>query len=100
MPAFWLLLSGAILLDPPEVSQRTTPADWKAISQTLMHTDLSVMDRVYGILDDHEVASRIARMGMGATPGTSQNGNPTAGWGISKEEILARIQELMAQLQG
>lgn len=76
------------------LSHAQTPADWKAISQTLMHTDLSVMDRVYGILDDHEVGSRIARMGMGGVAAGSQDGN------LSQQEILEQIQALMAQLQG
>jgi len=69
-----------------------TPADWKAISQTLMHTDLSVMDRVYGILDDREVASRIARMGNG--PAGASEAAPS-----SQAEILQQIQALMQQLQ-
>jgi site-specific recombinase XerD len=69
-----------------------TPADWKAISQTLMHTDLSVMDRIYGILDDREVGSRIARMGGGHDSAEARS--------LSQAEILEKIQRLMQQLQG
>jgi integrase len=70
------------------LARAENPGDWKAISQTLMHTDLSVMDRVYGILDDREVGSRIARMG----------GEAAEERDLTKAEILQKIQELAAQL--
>jgi len=67
-----------------------TPADWKAISQNVMHSGLGTTDEIYGILKDDEIASRIARMGGSAAP---------AAGAMSQAEILAQIQVLMAQLQ-
>ena len=67
-----------------------TPADWKAISQNVMHSGLGTTDEIYGILKDDEIASRIARMGGSAAP---------AAGSLSQAEILAQIQVLMAQLQ-
>jgi len=55
-----------------------TPADWKAISQNVMHSGLGTTDEIYGILKDDEIASRIARMGGSAAPAA-----------ISQAEILA-----------
>jgi len=40
-----------------------TPADWKAISQNVMHSGLGTTDEIYGIPNDDEIASRIPRMG-------------------------------------
>ena len=34
-------------------------ADWKAISQNMMHSDLSITDRVYGILSGDDVKTRV-----------------------------------------
>jgi len=68
-----------------------TPADWRAISQNVMHSGLGTTDEIYGILKDDEIASRIARMGGSASP---------AAGAMSQGEILAQIQVLMAQLQG
>jgi site-specific recombinase XerD len=65
------------------------PADWKAISQNVMHSNLSTTDAIYGILKDDEVANRIARLG-----GSEGGGGEAMG----KEEILAQIQALAAQL--
>ena len=83
------------------LARAENPGDWKAISQTLMHNDLSVMDRVYGILDDTEVASRIQRMGVARSPAASPTPRLRPGdRELSQAEILAQIQALMAQLQG
>lgn len=38
-------------------------ADWKAVSQNLMHESLSITDRVYGILSKNDVRGRIAALG-------------------------------------
>ncbi len=40
-----------------------TIADLKAVSQNLMHTSLTTTDSIYGILDDQDVAQRIAQLG-------------------------------------
>jgi integrase len=74
------------------LSRAQNPGDWKAISQTLMHTDLSVTDRVYGILDDQEKGSRIARMSGERREGDTEP--------LSQRQILRQIQRLMQQLQG
>jgi len=67
-----------------------TPADWKAISQNVMHSNLSTTDGIYGILQDSEVGNRIARLGG--------SGPTMGGEHLSQSDILARIQALMAQL--
>ena len=70
--------------------------DWKAISQTMMHNDLSVMDRVYGILGTKEVGSRIGRMGnatsSAAAPAITE-AEP------SSAEVLRQLQELKAMVE-
>lgn len=63
-----------------------TPADWKAVSQTLMHSDLSTTDGVYGILKDEDVAGRIARLG-GGTSGQE-----------TKEDLLRQLREITEKL--
>ena len=67
-----------------------TPADWKAISQNVMHSGLGTTDEIYGILKDEDVSGRIARMGGSTAP---------AAGALSQGEISAQIQVLMAQLQ-
>ena len=69
-----------------------TPADWKAISQNVMHSGLGTTDEIYGILKDEDIAGRIGRMGGNVTT------SPVSG-ALSQGEILAQIQALMAQLQ-
>lgn len=71
------------------LSHSSSPADWKAISQNVMHSNLATTDGIYGILKDPEVAERIARLG-----GAHDGNGPVP----SQEEILAQIKRLMAQL--
>lgn len=70
------------------LSHSKTPADWKAISQNVMHSNLSTTDGIYGILKDDEIADRIGRLG----------GSEPAG-DLSQAEILRQIQALMAKLK-
>ncbi len=37
-----------------------TNADWKAVSQNLMHSSLTVTDSIYGVLSGDDVSQRIA----------------------------------------
>lgn len=71
------------------LTNAATPADWKAISQNVMHSNLSTTDGIYGILKDPEVSERIGRLG-GAAPSQA----------MTQTEILGQIQALMRQLQG
>lgn len=70
------------------LSNSQTPADWKAISQNVMHSNLSTTDGIYGILRDAEIRQRIGRLG----------GSEPAG-DLSQAEILRQIQALMSQLK-
>jgi site-specific recombinase XerC len=72
----------------------TTIADFKAVSQNLMHASLGITDRVYGVLQGDDVRTRIGALG----------GNNTAESAISvagdQAAIVAQIQALLTQLEG
>ncbi len=40
-------------------------ADYKAVSQNLMHANLGITDSIYAMLSDADVSSRIANLGNG-----------------------------------
>jgi integrase len=68
-----------------------TPADWKALSQNVMHAGLGTTDEVYGIQKEPELAERIARLG-----GARKQGGDD---GLTQAQILEQIQELMSRLR-
>ncbi len=59
-------------------------ADFKAISQNLMHSSLSITDGVYGMFSDQDVGARIGALGKN---------------GASSENILAQIARLLEEHQ-
>jgi integrase len=65
----------------------TSMADRKAISQTLMHSDLSITDGVYGRLKIDDVRDRVGRLG-----GSGVNGD--------REDVIARLEAILAELRG
>jgi integrase len=70
-----------------------TVADLKAVSQNLMHANLSTTDGIYAILDEHMVHERIARLGTSAQRQTS------GGEAVSVEEIIRQItKEVLSKL--
>lgn len=64
-----------------------SPADLKAISQNVMHANLATTDGIYGVLQDHEVAARVGRMGGQA------EGSPT-------QDVVAELERLLVLLRG
>lgn len=64
-----------------------TMADRKAISQTLMHSDLSITDGVYGRLKVDDLRDRVGRLG----------GN---GGGDDREDVIMRLEAILADLRG
>ena len=61
------------------------PADYKAVSMNLMHTNLGITDSIYAMLPEAEAGMRIGRLGTG----TEQ----------SNEDLIAQFQEFLAQRQ-
>ena len=45
------------------ISKAVTVADLKAISQNLMHSNLSITDGVYAVLSENELSERIGKLG-------------------------------------
>jgi len=68
------------------IDHARNPADLKAISQNVMHSNLATTDGIYGVLQDGDVAARIARMGgAGAETGNA--------------EVIAQLEKLLAELK-
>jgi integrase len=61
----------------------------KAVSQNLMHQNLTVTDGVYGVLSDVDVKRQIGLLGV--TPGLQQDKNI--------EELRSLLRELTARLK-
>ncbi len=49
------------------LSNAQSIADMKAISQNLMHSDLSITDKIYGVLTESDLKKRIERISLGVT---------------------------------
>jgi site-specific recombinase XerC len=64
-------------------------ADLKAVSQNLMHSNLSITDGVYGILSSADVGKRIASLGQKAEAGQ-----------LTKDELLDQLAKLLEQNRG
>jgi len=72
------------------MSHATTIADFKAVSQNLMHASLGITDRVYGVLQGEDVQARIKSLSGDVIAGDPANQDRAA--------IVAQIQELAAKL--
>ena len=73
-----------------------TPADWKAISQNVMHSGLGTTDEIYGTLKDDDIASRSAQMGGSASAEAgvlSRGGDPGADSGNAGSTTAVRRRE-------
>jgi integrase len=68
----------------------TTIADFKAVSQNLMHSSLGITDRVYGVLQGEDVQARIKSLSGAEIAGEQVNEDKAA--------IIAQIQALVAKL--
>ena len=68
----------------------TTIADFKAVSQELVHASLSITDRVYGVLQGEDVQTRIRSLSGGTNAEEQVNEDQAA--------IIAQIQTLAAKL--
>lgn len=62
-------------------------ADLKAVSQNLMHSNLSITDGVYGMLSVDAVGKRIANLGKNIHSGE-----------YSKEDIKSKLEELLKEI--
>ena len=62
--------------------------DSKAVSQNLMHSNLSITDGVYGILSSQDVGEAIKNLGEKASKG-----------GLSNAETIEKIEDLLAFLK-
>ncbi|MFH1524242.1 MAG: hypothetical protein ABIF04_04695 [Chloroflexota bacterium] len=60
----------------------------KAVSQTLMHSNLSITDGVYGILSDNDVRGQIAGLGYQITKSETRD----------IEEIKVMTKQLLERL--
>jgi site-specific recombinase XerD len=76
------------------IARAETPGDLKAISETMMHSNLGITDGTYGILSQAEVAPRIQRMGNAESSRAA-----TAAGEPSSAEVLRELQELKAMLR-
>ena len=65
-------------------------ADYKAVSQNLVHADLSITDRIYSVLSNDEVGARIANLGS-EQPSTDE---------LGLEGTAARLSAIAQQLNG
>ena len=63
-----------------------TIAELKAVSQNLMHADLTVTNGVYAVLTDDDVQHTIASLGQAELP---QNG----------DALIATLERLLAELK-
>jgi integrase len=61
----------------------------KAVSQNLMHSNLSITDGVYGILSDNDVKGQIASLGQKIV--TGQTG--------SNEELIMLMKQILARME-
>ena len=75
------------------IGNATTIADFKAVSQNLMHGSLSITDRVYGVLQGDDIRARIRALGGSTTA------QPVASASGDKAAILAQIHVLLPQLE-
>jgi len=66
-----------------------TVAELKAVSQNLMHADLTVTNGVYGVLTDNDLQQTIASLGRAALP--DQNGDQQA--------LIATLEKLLSGLK-
>lgn len=62
----------------------TTMADWKAVSQNVMHSSMAITDAQYGDLLDRDVGTRIAGLGGGG----------------GQVDAVAELEALLARLKG
>ena len=62
--------------------------DFKAISQNLMHSNLSITDGIYGILSSQDVGDAIKNLGNKASNGS-----------LSNAETIEKIESLLASLK-
>ena len=65
-----------------------TIGELKAVSQNLMHADLTVTNGVYGVLTDRDVQQTIASLGRAETAGRS-----------GQEALIATLEELLSNLK-
>jgi integrase len=63
-------------------------ADLKAVSQNLMHSNLSITDGVYGVLTGRDVQDRISTLGEKAI-GLGE---------LSKSELKAALEQILADM--
>ncbi len=70
------------------LKQSKDVADLKAVSQNLMHSNLSITDGVYGVLSSNDVGKRIAGLGQKAAVGQ-----------VSQEELLTQLSQLTEMLK-
>ena len=68
----------------------TTIADFKAVSQNLMHASLGITDRLYGVLQGEDVQTSIRSLSGGENAGDTAN--------EGQADIVAQIQALAAKL--
>ncbi len=74
------------------LQQAVSMADYKAVSQNLMHANLGITDSIYAMLSDADVSSRIANLGNGV----DSNQRPDH-LGLTDNE-LATLRKVLAKL--
>ena len=74
------------------IGNATTIADFKAVSQNLMHASPSITDRVYGVLQGDDIRARNSALGG------SIRVQPLSSAAQDKAAIPAKIHTPLAQL--
>ncbi len=78
-----------------------TMADYKAVSQNLMHADIRVTDGIYAPLLGDEIKRRIATLGDAPSKGSSVEGNLAASLrGLSPAELAQALHLIAEQMAG
>jgi hypothetical protein len=74
-------------------------ADYKAVSQNLMHSDVRITDSIYAPLLGSEVQDRITNLSGGTAMPTSVASEPVRTLaGLSNQELIAILQQAAARL--
>jgi integrase len=64
-------------------------ADLKAVSQNLMHANLSITDGVYGVLSSQDVGERISMLGVNNSSSSATN----------NKDLIASLESLLNQIK-
>jgi integrase len=70
------------------LSNAVTVPDLKAVSQNLMHSNLSITDGIYAILSENELGERISRLGLVESTTIKSNG-----------EIIEQLERIILSLR-